>query len=97
MGRGYLWAAHAPVPGHGPERVEETDVARFKELCMGTARSGVELGRFPKTVKNRIHWDVYGDMDAFVAAGATMLADLPAWTVLADPEGNESCVFPDAG
>ncbi|MET0999046.1 MAG: VOC family protein [Marmoricola sp.] len=48
----------------------------------------------PKTVKNRIHWDVYGDVDTFTAAGARVLAVLPGWTVLADPEGNEFCVFP---
>lgn len=51
----------------------------------------------PKTVKNRIHWDVYGDVDALVSRGATVLAELPRWTVLADPEGNEFCVFPPAG
>ena len=48
----------------------------------------------PKTVKNRIHWDVYGDVDLFTARGATVLAELPRWAVLADPEGNEFCVFP---
>ena len=51
----------------------------------------------PKTVKNRIHWDVYGDAEQLVAKGATHLWDRPRWTVLADPEGNEFCVFPDAG
>ena len=54
----------------------------------------------PKTVKNRLHWDVYGDPAALIARGATHLWDVPgttrpiAWTVLADPEGNEFCVFP---
>ncbi len=54
----------------------------------------------PKTVKNRLHWDVYGDPEDFIAAGATKLWEVPgrtrpiAWTVLADPEGNEFCVFP---
>jgi hypothetical protein len=47
----------------------------------------------PKTVKNRIHWDVYGQVGALTSAGATVLAQLPRWTVLADPEGNEFCVF----
>jgi hypothetical protein len=58
----------------------------------------------PKTVKNRLHWDVYGDPQDFLAVGATKLWEVPgrtrpiAWTVLADPEGNEFCVFaPDAG
>ena len=49
----------------------------------------------PKTVKNRIHWDVYGDVDDLLARGATHLWDQPRWTVLADPEGNEFCVFPE--
>ena len=54
----------------------------------------------PKTVKNRVHWDVTlagADVDALLAAGATHLATLPSWTVLADPEGNEFCVFSPRG
>jgi hypothetical protein len=51
----------------------------------------------PKTVKNRWHWDlVCDDVDALVAKGATVLRrpdeDI-TWHVLADPEGNEFCVF----
>ncbi len=54
----------------------------------------------PKTVKNRVHWDVGLDdasIDDLVAAGATLLAEPTAhdnWWVLADPEGNEFCAFP---
>lgn len=51
----------------------------------------------PKTVKNRIHWDVVGDPDGLIATGARLLrrrGDDLAWDVLADPEGNEFCVFP---
>jgi hypothetical protein len=54
----------------------------------------------PKTVKNRIHWDVWGETGTLLDAGATLLtaqADSPdpqvSWDVLADPEGNEFCVF----
>ncbi|GAB3810765.1 VOC family protein [Kribbella italica] len=51
----------------------------------------------PKTVKNRIHWDVdAGTLDAVLAAGATLLRpqdDAIDWSVCADPEGNEFCVF----
>ena len=50
----------------------------------------------PKTVKNRIHWDVWGDTPTLLAAGATLLRardDEIGWDVLADPEGNEFCVF----
>ena len=49
----------------------------------------------PKTVKNRLHWDVYGDVGELLAKGATHRWDQPRWTVLADPEGNEFCVFPE--
>jgi hypothetical protein len=51
----------------------------------------------PKTVKNRIHWDVaVGDLDLLTGAGATVVRpqdDEIGWTVLADPEGNEFCAF----
>jgi hypothetical protein len=51
----------------------------------------------PKTVKNRIHWDVTApDLDALIRHGATMLAppgDHGDWHVMADPEGNEFCAF----
>jgi hypothetical protein len=51
----------------------------------------------PKTVKNRIHWDVtVPDVALLVDAGATVLrgpgGDI-RWHVLADPEGNEFCAF----
>jgi Glyoxalase-like domain len=55
-----------------------------------------------KTVKNRVHLDVYArSTDDLVALGAEVL--LPAdesgfrWTVMRDPEGNEFCVFPPLG
>ena len=50
----------------------------------------------PKTVKNRIHWDLYADVEDMVGAGATLLRardDDIRWNVMADPEGNEFCVF----
>jgi hypothetical protein len=50
----------------------------------------------PKAVKNRIHWDVVGVVDDLVATGASVLAGPTPetdWTVMADPEGNEFCVF----
>jgi catechol 2,3-dioxygenase-like lactoylglutathione lyase family enzyme len=59
----------------------------------------------PKTVKNRIHWDVYGTVAALEVRGASLLrarddadpATRPehriSWDVMADPEGNEFCVF----
>ncbi len=51
----------------------------------------------PKTVKNRIHWDVNADaVQPLVDAGAAVLRapdDEIFWHVLADPEGNEFCCF----
>ena len=68
----------------------------------GVPFEGFDFARVPepKTVKNRVHWDVLlnegvevGDLEA---AGATVLRlpdDEIRWTVMADPEGNEFCVF----
>jgi hypothetical protein len=51
----------------------------------------------PKTVKNRIHWDVaVPGVAPLVEAGATVLREPGGdigWHVLADPEGNEFCAF----
>jgi hypothetical protein len=51
----------------------------------------------PKTVKNRVHLDLVRDsVRPLVAAGAVVLHEPSAdwrWHVLADPEGNELCVF----
>lgn len=50
----------------------------------------------PKTVKNRVHLDVVGDTAELLALGATLVrrrgGDI-GWDILADPEGNEFCVF----
>jgi catechol 2,3-dioxygenase-like lactoylglutathione lyase family enzyme len=55
----------------------------------------------PKTVKNRIHFDVdTSDVQLLVDAGATLLRaqdDEISWSVLADPDGNEFCAFVEAG
>ena len=52
-----------------------------------------------KVVKNRMHIDVWGDADELIARGASMVlpkGDDRWWDVLADPEGNEFCVFAPA-
>ena len=50
-----------------------------------------------KTVKNRMHIDVFGSPEDLLKAGATLLRarddEEVFWDVLADPEGNEFCVF----
>lgn len=68
---------------------------------------GVPFGGFafvpvpePKTVKNRIHWDITSDdIDGLLTRGATVLSEPTnacRWHVMADREGNEFCVFPPA-
>ena len=51
----------------------------------------------PKTVKNRIHWDVSVDNVApLVGAGAKIVREPDEdieWHILTDPEGNEFCAF----
>jgi hypothetical protein len=81
-GRG--WSASRPVPIVDP------------------TRAGPLIWIVPvperKTVKNRMHLDVFGDTRAILALGATLVrargGDID-WDVLADPEGNEFCVFAD--
>ena len=54
----------------------------------------------PKTVKNRLHWDVRGEVDELLDAGARLLRARDEeidWNILADPEGNEFCVFDPHG
>jgi hypothetical protein len=54
----------------------------------------------PKAVKNRLHWDVQGDNEELIGAGARLLRARDEeihWDVLADPEGNEFCVFDPHG
>ena len=49
-----------------------------------------------KTIKNRMHIDVFGDPQEMLGLGATLLRakdDEIDFDVLADPEGNEFCVF----
>ena len=50
-----------------------------------------------KTLKNRMHLDVFGDVDELVGLGATVVRERDDveidFNVLADPEGNEFCVF----
>ena len=64
----------------------------------GMPYQGIVFGNVPepKTVKNRIHWDLHGTVAEMEAAGATLLRardDEIRWNVMADPEGNEFCVF----
>ncbi len=58
----------------------------------------VNLVPEPKQTKLRTHLDVYGSSaEALTDIGATVLdATSFRWVVMADPEGNEFCLFPTA-
>ena len=52
----------------------------------------------PKTAKNRVHVDLRAgdhatELARLTGLGARVIADLDAWTVLEDPEGNEFCLL----
>ena len=50
--------------------------------------------REPKTVKHRVHLDIYArDLADLEALGATIVEPWPHWTVMADPEGGEFDAF----
>lgn len=48
----------------------------------------------PRSVKNRVHIDVNAEsVQRAIDAGAVVARELPRWTVLLDPDGQEHCVF----
>ena len=51
----------------------------------------------PKTVKHRVHLDIYtrnlADLEALGAVVVEPCHGNRTWTVMADPEGNEFCAF----
>ncbi|MCT7660449.1 VOC family protein [Mycobacterium deserti] len=50
----------------------------------------------PKTVKNRVHLDLYvRDTAPLLELGARILSEHSGWVTLADVEGNEFCAFPN--
>ena len=93
------WSTAMGYQRHGEDRGPEEPVLIVDPTGTGP---NIWVNRVPepKTVKNRMHHDVTGDTDALLALGATLLRrrdDEVHWDVLADPEGNEFCVFaPDA-
>ncbi len=83
-----VWGGKVVDDERGFSWIEEVPGMPFDTIDFGPVPE-------PKTVKNRIHWDITcDDVVELVARGATQLAQLPRWTVLADPEGNEFCAFP---
>jgi len=67
--------------------VDEIDGAPFDAMTFAAVPE-------PKSAKNRVHLDLFGDVAEIVASGGTVVDGQPRWTVMADVEGNEFCVFP---
>jgi hypothetical protein len=78
---------------------DEPDLAYYVDQIPGAPFESIVFGAVPepKMVKNRIHWDVTAESARpLINAGASLLRardDEISWDVLADPEGNEFCVF----
>ena len=87
---GRFWAA---VLGLRPVVLDDGDLRLVGETDAHT----VWVNRVPEpvTVKQRVHLDVHAAAVADVEAlGATVVdSESFRWTVLADPEGGELCVF----
>jgi len=68
-------------------------------LLTGSPRIWFQLVPESKVVKNRMHLDLRtpdpAELDRLVTLGATITARRPDWVELADPEGNEFCLFTD--
>lgn len=86
-------------------RRPETDPAVALEPPDGDAGPTLFFNEVPepRTVKNRVHLDVWlpgQDVAPLLALGARVLRapdDEIDWWVVADPEGNEFCAFPARG
>lgn len=91
-----LGYARRPAPPGSPELPREWPVPIHDSRGHGPLIWIIPVAE-PKTTKNRMHMDVWGDTAQLLALGATLVrrgGDQHEWDVLADPEGNEFCVFP---
>jgi len=76
----------------------EDDPTVLVEAGPGRPRFFFVLVPEPKTVKNRLHFDLRADDPAaevirLVGLGARVIAEQESLTVLEDPEGNEFCLI----
>jgi hypothetical protein len=89
-----FWAG---VTGYSVE-FESDDVVRLKAPDSRGLR-GMIFWRVPepKTAKSRVHLDLASknpqeEVSRLLSLGAKRIQQLPGWTVMADPEGNEFCL-----
>jgi hypothetical protein len=106
-----FWAAALDAYGVAP--YDDAELARLRAqgiapeddpTVLVEAGPGVEPRLFfqrvpePRTVKNRLHFDLGADhleveVGRLVALGATVSREYDDWVTLADPEGNEFCLM----
>jgi hypothetical protein len=82
------------------DAVEPRILQRFWAAALGEAGQRTLLSfrvqQRAKTVKNRVHLDLYvRELAPLLDLGALVLAEYAEWVTLADVEGNEFCAFPD--
>jgi predicted enzyme related to lactoylglutathione lyase len=75
----------------------------LSRICPGGPYLALQQVPEPKTAKNRLHFDVRvpdraAAAESIAALGGSVLGehqegDFPTWTVVADPEGNEFCIY----
>src|SRR4051812_49057699 len=82
--------------GHTPE----TDPSVAVDAPDGSVTLFCQEVPEPRTVKNRMHLDLgpasQAERDRLLALGATVVAERPEWTEMADPEGNVFCLVRQA-
>ena len=103
-----FWAA--VLDGHAVAPYDEAELERLRAkgitdpeddptvLLVGTPSIWFQLVPESKAVKNRMHLDLRGpagELDRLLDLGATVTQRLEHWVTLADPEGNEFCLFTD--
>lgn len=76
----------------------EDDPSVLVEAAAGRPRYFFVRVSVPTPGKNRWHLDLQCDdfdteLARLLSLGARVVAPLPAWTVLADPEGNQFCLM----
>ncbi|MFT4217581.1 MAG: VOC family protein [Micropruina sp.] len=96
----------SPSPGVSPASEQSTGGFSGSTADHGHRVLFIEVPE-PKTVKNRMHFDLRpgtgsrdDEVERVLALGATLVADHrgitgpgTGWVVLADPEGNEFCIL----
>jgi hypothetical protein len=99
-----FWAA--VLDGYEVAPYDEAEIARLRAMGITDTeddpsvmvvgpgpRLCFQLVPEPKTVKNRVHLDLRGDVAELLALGATVFEEHEHWTTMQDPEGNEFCVL----